>query len=484
MVVALFASGALLFVALAARRIQRHGAWLSLTVLVALGLELGLCARTYALDASSAPDAGPPPRPPNAARAPTLILGGSNTIGSELMPSLVRTYLLTRGAKDVSPPWPVAAGESVISYILNGRHERVEISAHGSADAFRCLAEDACDIGMSSRHIRDDERRLLAARGILDGLAGEHVIGLDGIAVIVNYANPLAELSLEQVRAVFTGAITDWSALPGKKRGAIAVMARDHKSGTAASFLALALRGAALTSSATLFEDSRALAEAVAANPDAIGFVGWSYLDSGNRALRIHDRGSPARAPQRFYIATEEYLLSRRIYLYASEHNAEASAFLDFVLSDAGQEIVERAGFVNRVITLERPEQPAHGPPGYARLVAGPPPARRFSLTSQFRRDSTELDSRAYQDVNRVLHFLEDARATEYQLMVLGFAEDHGSPARSRAAAETCAEQVAALFRAHGVPVTTYGFGGVPGDPQHAGTASRCQRVELWYRER
>ena len=156
--------------------------------------------------------------------------------------------------------------------------------------------------------------------------------------MIVNYANPLAELSLEQVRAVFTGAITDWSSLPGKKRGAIAVMARNGNSGTADSFRALALQGAALTPAATLFEDSHALAEAVAADPDAIGFVGWSYLDSGNRALRIGNRGSPARAPQWFSIATEEYLLSRRIYLYASERNAEAGAFLDFVLSDAGRE--------------------------------------------------------------------------------------------------------------------------------------------------
>src|SRR5262249_53890776 len=153
----------------------------------------------------------------------------------------------------------------------------VEIHSHGSSTAFADLQNSRADVGLSSRRIEAEEIQKLTSFGDMTSPATEHILGLDGIAVIVNRENPVDSLTKEQVAKIFSGEITDWAQVKGPGRP-IKIFARDDKSGTFDSFKALVLGSAKLASGATRFEDSAALSDAVAREPAGIGFIGLPYI--------------------------------------------------------------------------------------------------------------------------------------------------------------------------------------------------------------
>jgi len=125
----------------------------------------------------------------------SLRLSGSNTIGAELGPALVEGWLASRGGSNIQRR-PGSADEMQVSGSTGGRHVTIGIKAHGSKTAFADLAAGACDIGMSSRPITSDEAATLQSKGLgdLTSNTNEKVIGLDGVAVIVNDANGIDSL--------------------------------------------------------------------------------------------------------------------------------------------------------------------------------------------------------------------------------------------------------------------------------------------------
>src|SRR5262249_51894303 len=139
--------------------------------------------------------------------------------------------------------------------------------------------------------------------------------GLDGIAVIVNAANPLRSLSKDEVRRIFSGEINDWQQAGRSDAGSIRVLARDEKSGTWDTFKNLVLGATPLASSAQRIEDSRQLSDRVATDRNAIGFVGLPFVRSA-KALAVSDAGTRPTFPTALTVATEDYPLSRRLYLY------------------------------------------------------------------------------------------------------------------------------------------------------------------------
>ena len=163
-----------------------------------------------------------------------LRLSGSNTIGSQLGPMLVKAWLTAKGATDIkdetrSGPDGKPIPEQVITAQLGGKTVEVEVKAHGSATAFKDLGSGNADIGMASRAIKDDEVAQLSALGDMRGRASEHVLGLDGIAVVVPQSSPLQHLTMAQLKGLFTGQTTDWSMVGGAS-GPVHLYARDDKS--------------------------------------------------------------------------------------------------------------------------------------------------------------------------------------------------------------------------------------------------------------
>ena len=178
---------------------------------------------------SSATEGGVAPVSDTAAPVATgnliLRLHGSNTVGAQLAPALAQAYLRQQGAQDVKAV-PGHPDEVTVQGTVSGAPQVIEIAAHGSATAFTDLAAGTCDIGLASRKIKPDEVAKLSSLGDMTSPASEHVLGLDGVAVIVNRANPVSSLSTDQLAGVFSGQIADWSGVSGSG-GAIKVYSRD-----------------------------------------------------------------------------------------------------------------------------------------------------------------------------------------------------------------------------------------------------------------
>jgi len=162
---------------------------------------------------------------------------GSNTVGASLAPRLVVKYLETLGVKNIHIKKLSVDNEKVIKgYLLEqGKSVQVLISAHGSSTGFKGLMSNSADIWASSRAVKNKE--VLSARHISDlsQSDSEHVLAIDGLAIIVHPQNPVSALSKHQLAKIYSGEINNWSQVGGANQ-AIKLFARDENSGTWDSF--------------------------------------------------------------------------------------------------------------------------------------------------------------------------------------------------------------------------------------------------------
>lgn len=413
-----------------------------------------------------------------------LRLAGSNTIGSELGPALAVAFLKDQGATDVRTLPGANQEEKIIQGVLPGdiSPSSITITAHGSATAFQALSANSADVGMASRAIKPDEASKLASLGELRSAACEHILGLDGIAVIVNASNPINALSKEQIRRIFTGEIADWSKA-GAYHGAIHIYARNDDSGTYDTFKTLVLAGQPLAPGAQRIEDSRALSEAVASDRDGIGFIGLPYIQSA-KPIAVSEKGSQALLPTRLTVATEDYLLSRRLFFYTPSRpdNQYTRRFIEYVLSKKGQDVVGASGFVSQNVTQISQPVSGNAPNDYRYLTAN---ANRLSLNFRFTSGQTALDNKAMADLDRVVSLIADLKISGDKIMLFGFSDGVGSPDQNKTLSLTRAKAVAAQFSVRGLnPAILRGYGaGLPVASNDSGDGqARNRRVEIWVR--
>jgi phosphate transport system substrate-binding protein len=409
-----------------------------------------------------------------------LRLHGSNTIGAQLGPALAQAYLRRQGAQDVKTI-PGKPDEVTVQGTLSGSPQGIEIAAHGSATAFTDLAAGKCDIGMSSRQIKPGEAASLSSLGDMLSPASEHILGLDGLAFIVNRTNAVSALSVAQLAGIFSGEIADWSAVSGR-HGTIKLYSRDDKSGTYDTFMSLVLGSRKLASSAARIEDSRQLVEKVVADLDAIGFVGMPYAD-GSKAIAISDKGTRPLMPSRLTVATEDYSLSRRLYLYTpSNMSPDVRRFIEFALGRQGQDVVADSGFVSQNVNAER-FAPPPGTPEYTRMTSG---AQRLTLNFRFRAGSSELDNKALVDLDRVVSFISDLRYSGKDVMLFGFADSTGRDAANETLSKDRARTVSGQFEQRGLKaggVTGFGSGNPIASNDTAEGREKNRRVEIWVKQ-
>lgn len=398
--------------------------------------------------AAAAPQASAPAAPAIPEHV-LLRLSGSNTVGAELGPLLAKAFMTANGDTDVAIE-PGAADEVKVTGLHDGARDVITVAAHGSATAFTDLAAGRADVGMASRRVKPAEAASLTALGDVTSAAGEHVLALDGIAVIVNPGNPVASLSKDQLRGIFSGAVTNWSQLGGKP-GAIDIFARDDKSGTFDTFKALVLNGAKLSPTAHRVEDSRALSADVSGGANAIGFIGLPYILSA-KPVAVSDTGATALLPNRLTVGTEDYALSRRLFLYTATlgGNPLAHRFADFALSPEGQAIAEKVGFIPLTIKQESAPVPQTASLRYRAEIGH---ATRLSTNFRFLPNSADLDNRGQRDLDRLVNFVVSQHAASSNLILVGFADNKGAPAANLAVSKKRAQAVAAALEQHGVKV-------------------------------
>ena len=410
---------------------------------------------------------------------------GSNTIGAKLAPALVEEFLKRKGAhKTRREPGTKEEEIRIVGSMGGTRAWAVEIKSHGSGTAYEGLENGLCDIGMSSRPIKKEESDKLAALGDLTSYGSEHVIGLDGLAVIVNVANPLAKASKDTIARMFAGEITSWKEVGGSD-SPIALYARDDKSGTFDTFKSLVLDKKKLNTGAKRIEDSSKLSSDVAGDPNGIGFIGLPYIKSSKAlAIAASDTGE-AIYPNAFTVAREEYPLSRRLYMYVPPKTATplAREFIEFVLSDEGQEIVEKSSFVSLAVRAETPVLPENTPPVFKNMVDG---AERLSLSIRFRPDTISFDNRSRRDFDRLVHSLERKELQGRKVMLFGFS-DMSEGKKSNETAEQWAKLVAGELTSRGVkPSVTMGMGSIMQLAEGGSKDGKLRnnRVEVWLSRR
>lgn len=419
------------------------------------------------------------------AQAPAdLRIHGSNTIGERLAPALVEAWLREEGYARVARIETAFEEWRIVGERADGSRFEVELHAHGSGTAFAGLAEARADIGMSSRPVTPAEvARLAPTLGRLDDPAQEHVIALDGLAIIVHPGNPVAAMGVDALRDVFSGRVRDWSQVGGPA-GPIRLHARDERSGTWDSFRAMVLGDVPLSPAARRYESTAALAAEVAADPAAIGVVGLSGV-VGVRALPVAD-GALALAPERFQVAVEDYPLARRLYLYTpAAATPAARRFVEFALGDAAQAEVEAVGFVSQRVDAW-PARPRDGLPGEAyAMMEG---ARRLSLNFRFGSAASLLDAKAQRDLDRVAAFLRQRMAGPGapELLLFGYADTgETQPYFAMTLSSDRVDYIAAELARRGVAVSRVrGLGAVAPVTADRGPRgqARNRRVEVWLR--
>ncbi len=416
------------------------------------------------------------------ASKPLFRVHGSNTVGEKLTPRLVESYLMARGATDIKTEQGKTPTEKAVSAQLNGRIEFIEIHAHGSSTAFTDLLQGSAELGMSSRRIKEQERELLQAKtGDLTEPGSEHIIGLDGLAIITNTKNPIGQLSIPQVVKLFSGEITNWSSLGGKDL-AVTLYARDENSGTWDSFKSMVLdpSAAKLSLTAKRFESSTELSDSVAKDEGAIGFIGLPYVRRAKLLAISTTKTSKAILPAHFTVSTEDYPLARRLYFYLPQKNInrDAEDFVKFSATERGQSIVEDIGLVSQNIKTGQPFNNNFYPEEMRSLTSR---SQRLSINFRFKDGSDELDTKSISDLERLVKYVEIHSPKRVQLF--GFSDSEGDKEQNAALSLRRAQVVEQHLITRGIyPLVARGMGeAAPLASSKSEEGRRMnRRVEVW----
>jgi phosphate transport system substrate-binding protein len=438
---------------------------------------------------------------------PVLRIHGSNTVGEKLAPELVREWLASRNVADVSMKRSGVFTQFVFrDSVRDQEWKSVEILAHGTSTAFQQdqtypevgLAGGFCDVGMASRQIKDQEAEALIGSGLGDLRKEGSVfpVAVDGLAIFCPQARQIPSLTVAQVADIFSGEITNWSEVGGSNE-AITLYARDAHSGTFDSFESKVLKPLSkkLSPQAKRYESSSELVRDCASDPSGIGFVGLAYANTSVNVIPIC--ASAETRPliaNRLAIKSLDYPLARLLYFYApAKRSALASDYLEFAISDRGQQVVDRVGLIGQGKALASDMNEADAlkksllqdgqiPPDYKKIVQD---ADRRDTLANVRFESGELspDANSRQNLRRLANFLASPGNENAKVICIGFADNKGSDASNLQVSKSRAEAVAAQLSSLGVrEVQTVGFGEampVADNNTSEGRAAN-RRVEIW----
>src|SRR6476659_7973766 len=219
----------------------------------------------------------------------------------------------------------------------------LQVTGGGSGTGISALINGTTDVCAASRTMKPAEKEKLRDRYNNTGV--EIPVARDGLAVYVNAARPLTEISIPDLKGIFTGKITNWKQLGGPDSNII-VYSRENSSGTYVLFKETVLQGADFTPRAQTMPGTAAVVNAVSKEKFGIGYGGAAYA-KGIKILKVKkDAASPAINPEKTTVLNGTYPLARPLFFYLrAKASGDIKSFIDWVLSPEGQGIVEKVGY-------------------------------------------------------------------------------------------------------------------------------------------
>src|SRR5437667_5602183 len=249
------------------------------------------------------------------AYADRLVIKGSDTLVAKLVPQLAEQFKAQHPGTTF------------------------DIAAEGSTTGIAAIIDGTAEIGMSSRRAKTSEVGAAASKG-------KHmkptIVAFDGIAVIVNSGSPIKSLTKKQVEQIFTGDVTDWSAVGGSG-GKISVYTRNTSSGTYSDFKELAMKKRDYAGGSQKIAGNEQIAAEVGKNANGVGYVGLAYTKAGGVKVMSID----GVLPSVHTVHDKTYPYARPTFYYTNgDPGGLAKQFVDFTIGAGGQRIVTQVGFV------------------------------------------------------------------------------------------------------------------------------------------
>ncbi|MCL2103519.1 MAG: PstS family phosphate ABC transporter substrate-binding protein [Kiritimatiellaeota bacterium] len=216
----------------------------------------------------------------------------------------------------------------------------ITVSESGSGNGAKALLNGTCDIANLSRDLKDAERKAMEEKGVKPVT---HVVAHDALPIIVHPSNKIKGLTVDQLRDIYAGKITNWKNVDGPDLK-IVVISRDTNSGTFETFKELVLKEEKICESAEYVGSNGAIRQRVQATKGAIGYAGLGFVDRSVKALEIN-----GIAPSVKTVLDKTYPISRDLYMFTNGEPKEGSCavkFLGLIHSEKGREIIEEIGFV------------------------------------------------------------------------------------------------------------------------------------------
>ena len=249
-------------------------------------------------------------------------------------PPLMASELNLKGSTTVLP----IAQKCAEAYMAEHPDVKISLSGGGSGNGIKAIIDNTADIGNCSRFIKTKEVNNAHEKGVYPI---PFRIALDCIAPILNSSNKVKNLSMDQLKNIYLGNITNWKDVGGKN-GKIVVISRDSSSGTFGVWKKLVMHKKRVTPRALILPSNGAIVQAVAKTPNAIGYIGIGYMTKEIKTVSVD-----TIEPTEKNTVNGSFPIARPLFMFTNNWpKGETMSFISFVLSKKGQMLVKEAGSI------------------------------------------------------------------------------------------------------------------------------------------
>jgi phosphate transport system substrate-binding protein len=228
------------------------------------------------------------------------------------------------------------------NYMKKNAGKKIQVTGGGSGTGISALINGTTDIANSSRPIKSDE--VAKVRDRFNVLPAETAVAKDGVALYVNEANGVTQLTVDQLKSIYQGDVTNWKAVGGAD-APIVLYSRENSSGTYVFFKDNVLKGEDYAASAQTLPGTAAVVNAVSKEKNGIGYGGAAYA-KGVKEVKVVGKDGQGYLPSAENVKSGKYPLSRPLFVYTrGKATGEAKDFIDYCLSAEGQAIVTQVGY-------------------------------------------------------------------------------------------------------------------------------------------